>query len=129
MKKAKILHWALVALFFAPCLAYAAEAVIKGTVAASQTDSSLVTAVTGQRVCVLQLATMVGATATDVTFNTKGGGAGTAITQPFSFGANGGVVLPYSPKPWFCTTAGEALTMTTGSGSTTGYLLRYSQAP
>ena len=129
MKPNFLSRWALCALLLTPWLAFAAEAPLKGTVAASQTDSSLVAAVSGQRVCVYQMALIVGATATDVTLNTKGAGAGTSITPPFSFGANGGVVLPNSPKPWFCTTSGEALTMTTGAGSTTGYLLRYSQAP
>ena len=98
-------------------------------VAASQTDSSLVAAVTGQKVCVYKAAALTAATATNVTFNTKGGGAGTAISPLFAFGANGGLVLPRDGKPWFCTASGEALTVTTGSGSSTGILVSYIQGP
>lgn len=95
-------------------------------VAASQTDSSIVTAQgASNKIRVLQVAAVAGATATDLTFNSKGAGAGTAISCKFANGANGGEVLPYSANGWFTTSANEALTVTTGAGSTTGILIKY----
>lgn len=119
----------LLALFFAPFVAFAKEGTAKGDIAASQTDSSLVSAVSGARIAVHQVAVMTGATATNVTFNTKPSGAGTAISPQFQCGANGGIVLPYSEKPWFYTSAGEGLSVTTGAGSTTGILVYYRAEP
>jgi hypothetical protein len=43
-------------------------------VAQSQTDSSLVTAITGKKIRVLSVYAIAGGTATDLTFNTKPGG-------------------------------------------------------
>lgn len=98
-----------------------------GNVAASQTDSSIVAAPTntGVKITVLAVAFVAGGTATNATFNSKGAGAGTAISPLFANAANGGVVLPYNPKGWFQTNAGEALTVTTGAGSTTGLIVTY----
>lgn len=112
-----------------PLVAFAKEGPAIANVAASQTDSSLVTAVTGARIAVHQVAVMTGATATNVTFNTKPSGAGTAISPTFQCGANGGIVLPYSEKPWFYTSAGEGLSVTTGTGSTTGIVVYYRAEP
>src|SRR5262249_47042131 len=89
-------------------------------VAASQTDTSVVALTAGKKIRVTGLVVMAGGTATNVTFNSKGGGAGTAISCLFACGANGGVCLPRNPDGWFETNAGEALTVTTGSGSTVG---------
>ena len=94
-------------------------------VAASQTDSSLVAAVAGKKIRVIFLIAKAGATATVATFNSKGAGAGVAISAAFANGANGDVTLPYNKDGWFETTAGEALTVTTGAGSTTGIQLGY----
>ena len=60
------------------------------------------------------------ATATNVTFNSKPGGAGTAISELFALVANGGRAESPSPLGHFETTSGEGLAVTTGSGSTTG---------
>lgn len=89
-------------------------------VAASATDTSVVAAKTGLRINVLAVYAVAGGTATNLTFNSKGAGAGTAISALFANAANGGVVLPFNPKGWFTTLLGEALTVTTGAGSTTG---------
>lgn len=94
-------------------------------IAASQTDASVVAAVSGKRLIVVSLACQAGATATNVTFNTKPSGAGTAISPQFQNGANGGVVLPYNKQGWFRTNSGEGLAATTGAGSTTGILVNY----
>lgn len=96
-------------------------------VAAGETDSNLVTAVTGKKIRVHQVAAVAGATATNLTFNSKPAGAGTAISPLYANGINGGVVLPYSKRGWFETTAGEGLTVTTGAGSTTGIQIGYTK--
>lgn len=96
-------------------------------VAASQTDSQVVAAVAGKKIRVLALCVLAAATATNLTFNSKGGGAGTAISCLLANGANGGAVLPYSPAGWFETNASEALTATTGVGSTTGIQVVYTE--
>jgi hypothetical protein len=101
----------------------------KSDVAASATDSSLVAAVTGKRIVVIQAVWVTGTTATTVVFNSKGSGAGTAISGTFSNDINGGVVLPFSQSGWFETNVGEALTCTTGAGSTTGITLTYIEEP
>lgn len=94
-------------------------------VAASQTDSSIVPAVSSKKILVLAAIVETGGTATTLTFNSKGAGAGTAISIQFQNGANGGAVLGYSPVGWFATNITEALTVTTGAGSTTGVQVVY----
>lgn len=96
-------------------------------VAASQTDAALVALVATKKIRVHQLIAIAGATATNLTFTTKPGGAGTAITPLFANGINGGEVLPFSPAGWFETAAGEGLSVTTGAGSTTGILVLYTE--
>jgi hypothetical protein len=94
-------------------------------ITASQTDSNIVTAVGGKIIRVVAMFAVTGATATNLTFNSKGGGAGTAISPLFANGINGGEVLPYNPVGWFQTASGEALTCTTGAGATTGIQVVY----
>lgn len=96
-------------------------------IAASQTDSAVVAAVTGKIIRVLAVAFVAGGTATNATFNTKPGGAGTAISCLFANAANGGAVLPHNPYGWFETASGEGLSLTTGAGSTTGVLVVYAE--
>lgn len=102
-------------------------------VAASQTDSVVVAAVTG-KIVVYAMFCMAGGTATTLTFNTKGAGAGVAISPLFSNGANGGAVLSSlgsdtadlaSDGGWFETSVSEGLTVTTGAGSATGIIVLY----
>jgi hypothetical protein len=95
-------------------------------VAASQTDSVVKAAVTGKKIRVLALVMVGGGTATTVTFNSKGSGAGTAISCAFANGANGGACLPLNPMGWFETKTSEALTLTTGAGATGGFQIVYS---
>lgn len=94
-------------------------------VAQSQTDNAYVTAVSGKSIQVLALALLSGGTATNVTLNSKGSGAGTAISPLFAAGANSPVVLPFNPAGWFQTNEGEALTVTTGAGAATGVVVTY----
>jgi len=94
-------------------------------IAASQTDSNIISAVALKKIRVLSLICITGATATNITFNTKPTIAGSAISMLFANAANGGAVLPFSPIGWFETSIGEGLTATTGAGSTTGVQVVY----
>ena len=89
-------------------------------VASGTTDGNLVTAVANKSIRVLSYRLVAGAVATDFTFNSKGGGAGVAIDFVHQNAANGGAVAGRNEDGWFQTNSGEALTCTTGSGSTTG---------
>lgn len=89
-------------------------------VAASST-AEIVAALTGQQIRVLAVAFVCGGTATNATFKS----ATTAISPVFQNAANGGAVLPPNPYGWFETVAGEALNITTGTGSQTGVLVTY----
>lgn len=97
----------------------------KANVAAGQTDASVVAAVALKKIRVVGLVMVTGASATDVTFNTKPGGAGTAISMLFANAENGGAVLPFNPVGWFETSTGEGLSATTGAGATTGIQVVY----
>lgn len=92
---------------------------------ASGTAQSLVAAVTGKRIRVLWVYALAGGTATDLTFNS----ASTAISPLLANGANGGEVLPPNDHGWFQTAVGEALTVTTGAGATTGIGVGYVEVP
>lgn len=89
-------------------------------VAASTTDGALVTGVAGRRINVLAVYAVAGGTATNVTFNTKPAGAGSAISPLLALGINGASELSFNPKGWFQTGIGEGLAVTTGAGATTG---------
>lgn len=98
--------------------------------AASTTNGALVAAPSAtQRIRVYAVFVLTAGTATNVTFNTKPAGSNTAISALMACGANGGFVLPYNPKGWFQTNPGDALTVTTGSGSTTGVQVVYEIVP
>ena len=90
-------------------------------IAASQTAAAVVAAVAGKKIRVLALAFVCGATATNATFNSDSG----AISCLFANAANAGAVLGLNPVGWFETDEGEALTLTTGAGSTTGVQVVY----
>jgi len=95
-------------------------------VAASQTDSVLVAAATGKKIRVHGFILNHGdTTASAVTFNSKGSGAGTAKTPAHKGPANGGFVVTESTGAWFETNVGEGLTVTTGAGSTTNISVIY----
>lgn len=103
-----------------------------GNIAASTTDGTLtksdggtLTAVAGKRMKVYGIWFMAGIAATNVTFNSKGAGAGTAISALFAAIANGGAAPPVSPLGWFATNVGEVLTVTTGTGATVGVQVVY----
>lgn len=93
----------------------------KADVPQSTTDQVLVAAQgAGKIIRVLAAREQCGATATNFQYNTKGAGAGVAISAVHQNGANGGSVLPYNPTGWFKTAANEALTGSSAAGSQTG---------
>jgi hypothetical protein len=95
-------------------------------VAASDTDEVVVAAVTGKKIRVTAALLNHGdTTASAITFNSKGAGAGTAISPPLKGPANGGFVVPDNPKGWFETVSGEALTVSSGAGSDTSIIVTY----
>lgn len=89
-------------------------------IAASQTDANLITAVASKKLHIVQLQERSGATATNITFNSKGAGAGTAISSLHANGANGGAAPGANEYGFYETNSGEAFTCTTGAGSSTG---------
>lgn len=96
------------------------------SIAASQTDSVLVAAVTGKKIRVIAFLVNQGdTTPSTVQFNSKGSGAGTAVFPAFKAAANGFYAVPECESGWFATNAGEGLTVTTGAGSTSGVAVIY----
>lgn len=93
------------------------------TVAASSTDSVLLAAVAGTKLRIHSLVVSCGGTPSTVQFNSKPGGASTAISPVF----NNSLVLPDNPQGWFETNSGEGLTASTGAGSNTAIMANYSR--
>jgi len=95
-------------------------------VAASATATSLVAAITDYVIVVISAYLKTAATATNITFNS----ASTAISPLLANGVNGDIQLNQMPCGfWFATNPSEALTITTGAGSTTGGILQYVLVP
>ncbi len=91
------------------------------TVTASQTDSSVIAAVTSKKIRVLSMVHHCAGTGTTLLLES---GTATRIHKA-SNGANGGEVLPFNPVGWFETASGSALTATTGAGSDTELTITY----
>ena len=105
-----------------------------GNIAASQTDATLtvtatgtpMAATSGKKIRVLDYVAVAGGTATTLIFNSKGAGAGTAISSTKALAANGVAAAGEAAKGGHIETkSGENLTVTTGSGSTTGIDITY----
>ena len=95
-------------------------------VAANTTDAVIVAAVPNKCIRVKQYRFICGSSATNTTFNSMNSpNAGTPIDCLNQNASNGGAVCPYSEYGWIFTNTGEALTVTTGSGSTVGVLVGY----
>lgn len=88
-------------------------------VAASTTDEVVIAAIPNKKIRVLTFLINHGATASTVTFNSKGVGAGTAISPALLYSANGGTTADTANGFWE-TKVGEALSVSTGAGSITG---------
>lgn len=93
-------------------------------VTAGQTDTQVVALVASRKIRVVALVALAAGTATDLTF----GSASTAISPVFPNGVRTPLVLPFNPTGWFETAVGEALTVTTGAGSTAAILVDYVEA-
>lgn len=94
-------------------------------VAADATATSLVAAGTAtQKIRVHSVVINHGdTTASSVQFNSASAACYALLKGP----ANGGFVLADNDEGWFETNRGEALTVTTGTGSTTGIAVTYSK--
>lgn len=92
---------------------------------AGTTDGLILAGVTDRRIRVMALSFNCGAVATNATFNSKGSGAGVAISMLFQNGSYSGAVQGWNPGGWFQTLVGESLTLTTGGGSATGVQVSY----
>ena len=108
-----------------PALALNAPLYGRGAIASATTDGALVTAAPGVRIYVVGLVLSCAGTATTITLNSKGGGAGTAIFGPINLAVNSTVVLPMQDGGWTRTNVGEGLTATTGVGATVTVELTY----
>lgn len=98
-------------------------------ISSATTDGPVVAAKPGFRINVLGVAIVAGGTATDVTFTSKPGGAGAAISAKFALGSNGVMVLPESLEGWFTTVKAQGLSVTTGTGSAVGVQVIYDLDP
>jgi hypothetical protein len=79
-------------------------------------DTTLIAAVAGRRVIVFQLS-LVCAGAVTVTWKST---AGTALSGPCAFAANGGITKAFSPEGQFVTKAGEGLVINLGGAVQVG---------
>lgn len=94
-------------------------------VATATTDSVVVAAVAGKQINVLGFAVVDSTAAASVTFNSKGSGAGTAISALFAVGINGILPMPEQTKGWFATNLGEGLSVTTTGTTPVGIQVVY----
>lgn len=94
-------------------------------VAASSTDTVLIQGIADRVILIKGLVMQCGATATDVTFNTKTLTVGTAISAKFQLGINGTSVFPFSDSGLMKMVPGNSLSVTTSAGSTVGIQLIY----
>lgn len=89
---------------------------------ATNGDNTIVSAVTGKKIRVLQYSLVCGADTTVQWYS--GSSVGTALTGDMSFAANSGIVEPFCPVGLFETVAGEALVLNlSASNSVSGSLV------
>jgi hypothetical protein len=105
--------------------ANAAAGTTDGTFTKSPAGTGTVAAIAGKKMRIVGYSVSGGSTATTLVFNSKSGSAGTAITSTKSFGGNGGFGAHGSQPGDFETKVGEAVTYTTGAGSTMGIDITY----
>jgi hypothetical protein len=92
----------------------------RAAISGSSTNNTIVAAVTGKKIRVLQFCVVV-TTAVTVKFQSS---TSTDLTGAMPFAANGGVSPSYCPVGHFETVAGELLNMALGSGvQTSGWVL------
>ena len=104
--------------------AYTAELFAKANIAASQTDSAFIAAVTGSKIRVLSYSvSCVTAGASTIIFTSKPAGAGAAISPTISLAANGNAAEADN-NGLFETVVSEGLSITTG-GNIVGVRVTY----
>jgi hypothetical protein len=86
-------------------------------------DNTLVAAVTGKKIRVLQC--MLVMTGTAVTIRFESGAGGTALTGQMQPSQGGGFVLPFSPVGWFETAASTLLNLELGGAQSADGVLAY----
>ena len=86
------------------------------TVAAGQTDSVLLEPTSTRRVRVVALHAQAVGLASNFTLNSKGSGAGVALSAALGVASGEPVLWPFDPNGWLDTLLGESLTVTTGAG-------------
>ncbi|MGH7243622.1 MAG: hypothetical protein ACREJD_09420 [Phycisphaerales bacterium] len=101
----------------------------KAAIAASTTDGAVIAAVATKVLRVVAAMIMNGGSGTTITFNSKGAGAGVAISQAFTLAANQFVIIPKLEDGWFSSVAGEGITATTSAGATVNITLVYVEEP
>ncbi len=94
-------------------------------IAVSTTDGAVVSAVENKKIRVLAWIAGGTGTVTQFTFNSKGSGAGTAISSTKSAPGSNLAASMFSPLGIFETLEGEGLTITTGTGATIGIDIVY----
>ena len=90
------------------------------SIASAQTDTALVAAVTGKKLRVLAVYASVPTTATTITFNSKPAGSGTAVSGTIALGVSAPFSLPFNKHGYFQSNTSEGLSVTSGTGGTTG---------
>lgn len=98
--------------------------VLRAVISGASTDNTIVSAVTGKKLRVLEFALVV-TSATTVAF--ESGTGGTALTGDMPFAANGGVMASFTPHGHFETAAGALLNMELGGTVQTSGWLSYIQ--
>ncbi len=88
-------------------------------IAASSTDNTLVTGVTGKKIRVISYTLVVSAAATA---RFESGTGGTALTGQMALPANGGIATGENPLGHFETAAGALLNLELSTGSAAGHL-------
>lgn len=107
----------------------ATTATAVANIASVQTDAPLVTAVPGFKIRVVAAVVVTGGSTTNVTFTTKGAGAGVPVTALLALAVRAAFVLPVNEHGWFETKAGEGLSVTTGGTTDTGFNVSYALIP
>lgn len=86
----------------------------------SATDTTVVAAVAGKKICVHAFAITLDS---DATARLESGTSGTDLSGQLSFASNGGLILPFSSIAWLKTTAGALLNLEISAGGAAGFLI------
>lgn len=90
-------------------------------------DTTIVAAVSGQKIRVLSAYIVASGGANTVRF--ESGAGGTALSGQMSLAANGGLVLPYNEGGWFETSAGALLNLELSAATSVDGGISYVEVP